>query len=85
MFVKVNNFYNLVATTTSPSIETPIINLGDYLFDSPSCLAKSLEFFLVVELLMFHQHFVTLEECAYPLLWRTKICHTWHNVAWLAR
>jgi hypothetical protein len=79
MFVKVNNFLNLVATTSSQSIETPIVDMGDSLFDGPSCPAKFLEFFLVAKLLMFCLHFVTLEECAYPLLWRMKKCHTWHG------
>jgi hypothetical protein len=55
------------------------------LFDGPSSPNKFLEKFLVAEHLMFLQHSVTFEECAYPLLGRTKRCHTWHNVAWLAR
>lgn len=68
MFVKINNFLNPTIITCSPSIETPTTNMGDYLFDGPSCLIESSKRFLVVELLVFHQHSITIKECACFLL-----------------
>jgi len=40
---------------------------------------------LTIELLIFHQHFVTPKECSCPLLWWKTNYHMWLNVAWLAR
>lgn len=68
MFVKINNFLNPAIITCSPSIETPTTNMGDYLFDGPSCLIESSKRFLVVELLVFHRHSITIKECACFLL-----------------
>jgi hypothetical protein len=68
MFVKINNFLNPTTNTCSPSIETPTTNMGDYLFHGPSCLIESSKRFLVVELLVFHQHSITIKDCACFLL-----------------
>ncbi len=65
MFVKINNFLNPTTITCSPSIETPTTNMGDYLFDGPSCIIESSKRILVVELLMFHRHSITIKECAF--------------------
>jgi hypothetical protein len=83
MLVKANNFLNPTTLTSSPSIEKPIVNFGDSLFNGPSCHVESLERLSIVELFMFGWHSIIPEECACPLLWWIANCHKWVNVAWL--
>lgn len=85
MLVKVNNFLNPTTITSFPSIETPIVDFGDSLFNGPSFHVESLKRFLIVEFLMFRRHSIIPKECACPLLWWKANCHKWANVAWLKR